>query len=531
MEIEVTIKNYRCFPDSKPVSFILKRGFTGFVGANNSGKSTLLKFFYEFRPLFQLLYAPNGNILSALSEKPQPFNFSPSVLDRDEVFSNSNSRAIEIAIRPLGLSAGSGGGGFTKPVQYNFIIHRPTNTWLLNFDLPNNTFLHSGRTLSFRDTVLIASNSVIADMSEFFQMFKELKEILYIGPFRNAINIGGNQNYYDITVGQAFIQAWRAFKTGNNKKQSEATLRLSEDIRRIFGFDGLDINAALNDQTLQLFVDNKSYMLSELGSGLTQFILVFANAATKEPSYIFIDEPELNLHPSLQLDFLTTLASYASEGVVFATHSIGLARSVADRIYSFRSLSNSECEVSDLEDTPRLSEFLGELSYSGYKELGFDKVLLVEGVTEVKTIQQFLRLYKKDHKVVLLPLGGRQFITGKREAELSEIKRITHNISVLIDSEKTASDAPLESKREAFVETCRRLKFKCHVLKLRAIENYLTDEAIKQVKGPKYQALGPYEKLEESSLPWGKEENWRIARMMSEPDIAQTDLGKFLSTL
>jgi len=51
---------------------------------------------------------------------------------------------------------------------------------------------------------------------------------------------------------------------------------------------------------------------------------VLGNAALKKPSFILIDEPEISLHPSLQLKFLMKLAGYASEGVVFATHNIGL---------------------------------------------------------------------------------------------------------------------------------------------------------------------------------------------------------------
>src|SRR6266702_3463896 len=55
MEIELTIKNYRCFSDEKPARILIKPGFTAFLGINNSGKSSLLKFFYEFRNLFQQL--------------------------------------------------------------------------------------------------------------------------------------------------------------------------------------------------------------------------------------------------------------------------------------------------------------------------------------------------------------------------------------------------------------------------------------------------------------------------------------------
>ncbi len=65
--------------------------------------------------------------------------------------------------------------------------------------------------------------------------------------------------------------------------------------------------------------------------------MVLGNAAFKKPSFILIDEPEISLHPSLQLKFLNKLVGYASEGVVFATHNIGLARSVAEEIYSVAS--------------------------------------------------------------------------------------------------------------------------------------------------------------------------------------------------
>ena len=189
-----------------------------------------------------------------------------------------------------------------------------------------------------------------------------------------------------------------------------------------------------SEQTLQVFINGRSFRLTELGSGLTQFILVLANVATKQPTYILIDEPELNLHPSLQLDFLTTLASYAREGVLFGTHSLGLARASADCIYSLRKAAEGQSEVTDLETTPRLSEFLGELSFSGYRELGFDKIRLVEGRTDVKTIQQFLRRYRTDHQVVLLHLGGS--IDDSREAELEEVLRISHNVFALVDSER-----------------------------------------------------------------------------------------------
>ncbi len=378
-------------------------------------------------------------------------------------------------------------------------------------------------------------------------------QTLYVGPFRNAVNIHdpevarvlgesarrgiyfgqtGLPNYYDIQVGRPLIDAWRQLKTGADRRMNEVAVRLQDDIRRIFGFRSLDINPSHDGQTFQVFVDGRSYDLGELGSGLAQFFVVLANAATKNPPYILIDEPELNLHPLLQLDFLTTLASYTREsGILFATHSYGLARASAERLYVVRRGADGVSEVMAHEEVPNLSEFLGELGFSAYRDLGANKVLLVEGPSELRVMQQLLRFYHKDHEVVLLPLGGGQGIRESPELQLEELKRLAGRVSAVVDSERAAPRAALDPRIERFAQACANADIRCRVLERRAIENYLSDRAVKQVKGEKYRALEPYERLKDLPHGWAKAENWRIAREMTVEELHGTDLDDFLSSL
>ena len=51
MELTITLRNYRCFTDDQRASFVLGEGLTSFIGVNNSGKSAVLRFFFEFRQL------------------------------------------------------------------------------------------------------------------------------------------------------------------------------------------------------------------------------------------------------------------------------------------------------------------------------------------------------------------------------------------------------------------------------------------------------------------------------------------------
>jgi len=89
----------------------------------------------------------------------------------------------------------------------------------------------------------------------------------------------------------------------------------------------------------------------------------------------------------------------------------------------------------------------------------------------------------------------------------------------IIDSEKDSSGAPLSEDRAGFLKACQETGIKCHVLERRAIENYLTDKAVKRIKSEKYRALGQFEKLDDVALSWSKSENWRIAREMSLTDL------------
>ncbi|HET9182738.1 MAG TPA: AAA family ATPase [Candidatus Angelobacter sp.] len=522
--IDFTIKNYRCFADSEPARFTVRPGFTSFVGANNSGKSSLLRFFYEFRHLFAIL-ASRNLLVYGFRGQTQSFQPAQSIKDTSDLFNDTNERSISIEMQFDTMAR-----GICEKCKIVVEIPRVSTNFTLKFFLGNKNL---GQNLVENGShgLLFQLPNLVVDFAPFLKFCGDLQNSLYIGPFRNAINVGSQEEYFDIQAGESFVKTWRNFKTGPNRKQNEAIYRITEEIGRIFDIARLEINPSPDDRTLQIFVNGKSYKLNEVGSGLTQFIIVLASAAIRNPEYMLIDEPELNLHASLQTDFLTTLGSYAGRGVLFGTHNVGLARAGSDIVYAVRRIEQGKSDVRPLEALPRLSDFVGELGFSGYKELGFDQVLLVEGATEVRTMQQFLRPLKKEHKVVLIPLGGSALINGDRGLELQELKRISENVAALIDSERSSEAATLEPARQAFSEVCAANHINCCVLKRRATENYLTDAAVKRVKGNSHRSLAPYERLGDVSPSWSKSENWRIAREMEFNDISGTDLGEFLEKL
>jgi ABC-type cobalamin/Fe3+-siderophores transport system ATPase subunit len=524
LEIAVTLKNFRCFEDQEPAIIHLKPGLTAFVGANNAGKSSLLRMFYELRDLFRrvedasavLSWMRGGSVPIGLQEVPDPTALQ----------SDANERSMTVRLEARGINE----SGSVSAIEVEFPRQTP--------NVPRAQFFLGGDYIALQPDNgnqvggydFSVGNARIST-KQFADAVRPLAKTVYIGPFRNALNEGAS-GYYDLSVGTAFVNLWKNWKNGNDRANNRAIKNVENAIRHLFGFEQLEINPSADNKRLRVFVNGQSFDLQEQGSGLAQFILSFGTAATSKPSLILIDEPELNLHPSLQVDFLTTLGTFATDGVLFSTHSIGLARSIADTIYSLQR-KGAHSVVRRYEETPNLVEFAGELSFSAFRELGFERLLLVEGPTDVRTLQQLLRKLDKDHRVVIFPLIGHAFASGDHSEALQELTRITtaDRIAAIVDSERSGADQPPERKREAFRRVCERLGFMVHVTDRRAIENYFPSRAIQEAVGPQYEALGPYEKHGASKKNWSKSLNWKIAHATTLDELADTDLIAFLSRI
>lgn len=531
--MKITLKNYRCFADSNPVELVLRPGFTSFVGMNNSGKSCLLRLFYDLRPVFKVVIDYFATRNANLADPNRTADLPEAVPDAGDIFSNQNSRPLNVLIDFQHESA----PGQETMYQLRLQIARPSGKeqnrrlqFTVGLKIGSQEFVPSKVKIE-SDGRLMFDGVRVGYAQEIIRNIETLVDSFYVGPYRNAIEHRSSYMYYDALVGQDFVNKWKDLKTGHIKLNNELTYRVTEEIKETLGFKSFEINASSDNITLQLFINGKSYKLSEIGSGLAHLIIILANAAIKKPSYILIDEPELNLHPSLQLAFLMMLGKYAECGVLFATHVYGLARTSSEHIYVVTQGQGGISAVRPMESQPHLSELLGELCFSGYQDLGCNRLLLVEGSTSVKVCQQFLRVYGKDNKYVVLPIGGRDLIRPDIDLELREVLRIAGEATALIDSERAVEGAPLAKEIQGFADACAKVGIRCKVLDRRAIENYFPNSAVKAALGERYSALAPYERLKDAKQSWNKGNNWRIAHETTIDDLTKTDLGIFFESI
>jgi len=510
MNIEFSIKNYRCFSDRSPTRLKLCRGASALVGANNVGKSTLLRLFYELRPLFQKTSSSPEACLS-LFEQGFPLPPPLGIASREDLFHQGNFHDIVITLRffnPLILDK------FPWAQEISVILPREQGPVQAQF----KSFNHQLDTLEHYPKVLAAWREV----------FLNLSRTIYAGSFR-GLATQANHGGYDLRNGKDFINLYREMAEPRRAELTNAPARLEAEVKNLFRLNHFSLISPGHDQPLIVQMDDAEYLLEEVGSGLAQVIQLYVHALALKPDFILIDEPECHLHPSFQSEFVTTLSGMARLGMIFSTHNGGLAKSAADRTYLIeRSSDDTHTILREIQPEQRLSEVLGELSFSSQQQQGCTKVLLVEGPTEIKAVRQILNKMKAGKDIVLLPLGGGSMITPNRGDELAEVKKIGQNVYALVDSEKSSLHAPLSQDRIGFRDSCQRVGISCHILERRSFENYFSDKSIQVVFGKKMRALGPFEDIKERYPYWPKTDNWKVVRDMSLAEWEKTDLGRFL---
>ncbi|RMH35314.1 MAG: hypothetical protein D6690_08890 [Nitrospirae bacterium] len=209
MDMTITLKNYRCF--EQPARIDLRKGLTALIGVNNSGKSTLLRFFYEFRSFWGNLQSPFLDLIGGKSVHLPPIH---GIQDPRSVFCDNNDRDMEIIVEidpddkeQIGLA------DVPLVTKAHFVISRNplqyTGRFYSGYDASQQVHAPS---LSFDSSGLLLSHGqVIADPRRLLETFRALAGCVYLGAFRNALDLQGNQSqYYDIAIGRTLVSNWKS---------------------------------------------------------------------------------------------------------------------------------------------------------------------------------------------------------------------------------------------------------------------------------------------------------------------------------
>lgn len=360
---ELWVQNFKRFPN-KTFRFT-PSGVSLLAGGNNSGKSTALQALAIWEFCRGAIEAHKGRDALSTPYSGEPIRiaadrFSPLAIPRlDHLWTNLNPRA--------GYQAGQPDAAYTLRLRCTWDAEHNDETV--------ERFLEFGLKLTHERLSVkpIASNVIngeaiprcaylpsFAGIATREERLSRAMQSRLVG--RGLAGAALRNILFDLHAGShdALQQALagRRRLRGEERRQFYRTdpwLQLRDVLQRVFR---CDLRVKSFDERYDLaiaielfrgefqdgqFRKHAGYRLRDImveGSGLLQWLSVYALAVAPDINVLLLDEPDAHLHPSLQghlLERLRSLARENSKQVLLSTHSTELLRRVeADSIYGFQ---------------------------------------------------------------------------------------------------------------------------------------------------------------------------------------------------
>lgn len=216
--------------------------------------------------------------------------------------------------------------------------------------------------------------------------------------------------------------------------------------------------------------------LYSAGSGFIQVVQLLAFVMTQSPSIVLLDEPDAHLHSSLQravVEILEDIGRDEGYQIVIATHSKEIINFIdPSRLIFVRPGDSTSAPMSD-EVTPiEMLRSLGAVdSVDAVAIVRNRRCLFVEGNTDVSILGRFaatlgIRALTGDDRVVVVPTGG-----ADRFGHVEQLDVFEQMLGTTIASlEIRDRDGRLDEHRQTIIDTATR---SLHLLQRDSIESYL----------------------------------------------------------
>lgn len=272
---------------------------------------------------------------------------------------------------------------------------------------------------------------VLTDIQEQLNQYKShtLKIIspnrVYIPAVRIARNIFGEheQNYSSIlkhdisriygiqesdklSVYDGLDYYERVLKLRNSEKKKRQEIENFESFISSTFFDGKDVDivADLEAKTLRILIEGDAdRFLYDLGDGIQNLlILLYPLFTCDDKSWVFIEEPELNMHPGMQSLFIRTILSnkelLKKELKYFVvTHSNHLLDVGVDSDgVSFYTLSKNQDKSILTSVISNNNNILRELGVTNSSVLMSNSSIWIEGISDRLFLKALLKVYMKE---------------------------------------------------------------------------------------------------------------------------------------
>lgn len=386
----LAIENFKGFHGIHQINFNTPDGTTDgsglniFVGENNSGKSTVFE-------VLDFIKDSTKKEPESLINKSNPAvtfdNFSVEVVYTGDISGSVNAHVQQNKVRSFLNSIYAEGGFDCFKVKRSFDINQPEDMKKINFWNEDEQSYSNPAGIDAPFKKLYDNNFIWADTNPNDESRFGASTIC--GSLLKAIALGhtGTAEY------QAFQQSYHSLFNNPASQLRNKLAQIETSVQQVFSsqFGMANISFSFEELQIENFFktasividDGVSVPMNEKGHGMQRAVALSllqvyaeqtsnaANAAVSKPFYLFIDEPEICMHPSGQKKLLDALMVISRTKQVFVTtHSPFMLSSPYLRntgLFIFKKVNNSNM-IAPATTSPMFpwSPSWGEISYRAY---------------------------------------------------------------------------------------------------------------------------------------------------------------------
>lgn len=445
------------------------------LNAHNEPLQTIISFCVNIHSLEETLMS------NVRSPRQQEYAESLLMLFNDAPYISDNGKAAWL---DFSLGRGHLSFGYDATLQALFSQYQASNLTISNLaNASLSCFDSTG------DDSLNYINIVRAAMP-----WDSLPKFLKVGAIRSIKDADSSSRSSPINSGVGLPAALLRLYNPERKDFEESKRRwnkFQDFVREIMNDRSAAILVSHDSHEIAVKTADTDYLpLESLGTGLTELIILAAVVACNTDKIICIEEPEIHLHPSLQVRFIEYLLSDDANRFIVTTHSPTIINCSGVQV-AHVSKKNGVSECHQLNGMVLARDLLDDLGARASDLLQSNYVIWVEGPSDRTYVNYWIGKWAEENSVHLVEgihysvmlYGGKLLNAldaspdGSNE-KLISLFRINTHFCILMDSDKKSKNARLGKTKTRVINECRESGAMHWVTWGSTIENYVPADAL-----------------------------------------------------